>query len=138
MPCAHAARRTGRRRRRRGSGCPCRGFGLPEPLRGDDDGDESEADRIEERLRIDEKETGDDEQSTLPPRAALPEPALEAARDGDDADRRGEGDQGDRAPVRLAEGLEAAGEEQSGTAWIEDEHERHKERRRRVLPALQR
>ena len=105
------------------------GFGLPEPLRGEDDGDEGEADGVEERLRVDEKEAGNDEQRALPQRAALPEPALEAARDRDDADRGGEGDQSDRAPVRLAKGLEAAGEEQPGAARIEHEHERHEERR---------
>jgi len=57
---------------------PARGSGFrveasaPEPLCSDDDGDEGKADGVEERLRVDEKEAGDDKQRSLPQRAAFP------------------------------------------------------------------
>src|SRR5260221_11058409 len=83
------------------------------PLNDQDDGEQPEADGIEQRLRIDEHESGDDQHQALGERGALEEPALQAASQRRDADRGCEGNQRDRAPVGVAERLDRARQQES-------------------------
>src|SRR5712692_639720 len=113
-------------------------FTLLEPLYEYDNYYQCEPDDVEQGLRIDEQEPGDDEHRALGEAGALEEPSLQAARQGDDAYGSGDRDQRDRAPVGAGERLERAGEQQPGAAGVEHEHEGHEERGGGVFPALQR
>src|SRR5688500_1997702 len=66
-------------------------------------GDEAEADDVEHRLRVHEKEPGRHQHRALERVGAAQEPALQAARERHDADRGGKGDERDRAPIRVAQ-----------------------------------
>src|SRR5687768_9779994 len=66
---------------------------LDQELRPEHDGDESEPGEVEQRLRIDKENASDEQHPALVARGLLEEPALEAAAERHDADRRRKGDE---------------------------------------------
>src|SRR5690606_3279130 len=95
-----------------------------EELGDQDVGHHGEAHRVSLLRRINEQEARGDHHPALVDRQAAEEPALEAARERQDADCGGKGEHDDRPPVRLGERLQRAGEQQSRAGRIEHEDER--------------
>jgi hypothetical protein len=73
-----------------------------QPLHEDHDHDQPDADRVEELGRVDQHHAGDEQHDSFRQRRAAPRPALEPCRQREDADRGGDGDERDRAPVGIA------------------------------------
>src|SRR5687768_5877831 len=109
-----------------------------EELQHERHGEQAESGDTRPCLWIDEQEAGDDEHPSYRERRIAEEPPLESAHQREDARHRDKRGRRDRYPVRVRKGLERTGEEESVALRIEDEDERHEERRRGVLPALQR
>src|SRR5688572_13117401 len=92
-----------------------------------------DADRVEPRARIDQKQTCRDQRAALYQRSLAEQPTFSRRRQGDERNHHQCSDPRDippRAPLRQCE-------QQTDTHRVQHENERHNERRQRVLPRLQ-